>query len=214
MQEEPADRDDNVGSLPDSAKLRLLRKGTAEDVYSAISQGDPLELQRLGALRLKQLAYLLDADRLHRRALLRVAHKAPEYDGEDPKLDDWIQRRLDEAAFDLLNEDSQILEQGYEPPEEFDERYYFMSLTLLIHPEDAVQACVNFNGLPDRIRNAFFALCIEGRTVRECLDDGHGPAAVLRRRCHIAFRAVFLMDFEIDDLSYMDIKEEEWDEDH
>ena len=75
------------------------------------------------------------------------------------------------------------------------------------------QAVVNFNGLPDRIRQAFFALCMEGRTVRECLNNGHGPAAVLRQRCHIAFRAVFLMDFEIDDLSYMDVREEEWDED-
>ena len=60
----------------------LLRGGSSREILERIFEGDPLEIEARCRERIETRAYLLDAGRLHLRAVARVARAAPGWKGE------------------------------------------------------------------------------------------------------------------------------------
>lgn len=186
--------EDGGGRLATSAPefVALLRRGSAEAVFAAISQGDPLGLAERSTRRQRERAFLLDTDRVFERALLRTAFAADTWRDGEP-LEPWLVQRVDEAIDDLLLQDESEHRQSPTLSDEWDERYVFIIYLLGIEPRFARRACVGFNGLGAPARRAFFALLIEERSVDECVAAGHGP----RERLLITVRSTFAVLFGV-----------------
>jgi hypothetical protein len=144
-----------------------LRGTTARAILERLGNGDPLELERRCAERLRATGYLLHPLRLHLRAAARVAFAAARgYDGE-PALDRWLEERIDQAIHELLLEDADGERIALPPAGAGPATYY-----ALIPPETGVapgmarELCVRFNRLPARWRRAFRALVVEREAAR------------------------------------------------
>ena len=168
----------------------LLRRGSPEDVYHAISAADPLGMRERCVVRMRRRAVLVDDERLFERALLRAAFAARTWDDSET-LVAWLDERADEAIDDLLWQDEEGLRAGAESLEGWDERYTFLVYMLGIEPRLARRAAVAFNGLDQRIRSAFFTLLIEEKSVDECVALGYGPKEQLLIDVRGAFATLF-----------------------
>lgn len=71
-----------------------------------------------------------------------------------------------------------------------DVRFAFLAETLGIPVALARRACVAFNYLPDRIRGAYYAVLVEGKTVNRYVAEGHGPPERVRADIEAAIRAI------------------------
>jgi hypothetical protein len=181
-----------VEETPPEVRARVLRGTRPEEVYAAISGGDPLGVRVRSAQRARLRAFLLDTDRLHERSLLRIAFAASTADLARG-LDAWVDARVDDAIVDLLLEDEEEHRSGKRQLEEWDERYLFMIHLLGIEPGSTRRACVVFNGLAERVRRAFFALLIEDKSVETCVAEGFGTRDELLVMIRGAFAKVFDM---------------------
>jgi hypothetical protein len=141
--------------------------------------GDPAEIAPRCRDMLRERALLLDPTRLHIRSLARIAHAARRL-GNDASLDDWLRECIAKSIDDLVDEDRESERSGIPPSEPWDPRYAFMTEVLGLEPTIARRACAEFNLLPHRVRCAFFAVAIEGKTIRRFVAEGNGPPAVVR----------------------------------
>lgn len=163
-----------------------LLRGEPSEVYSRITAGDPLRMEERSALRLLELAYLMDADRVVERAQLWVARKAHRYEGG---LGDWLVAQIDRAVADLLVVDRKEVEDGLRSLDESDSRYSFMTDQFAVLPEETLIAAVRFNDLPEPYRRALFALVIRNRPLEECIADG-----TLGTKEEMAFRTCYALE--------------------
>jgi len=49
---------------------------------------------------------------------------------------------------------------------------------------------VAFNFLPDRVRGAYFAVLVQGKTVNRYVAEGHGPPERVKADIEMALRAI------------------------
>jgi hypothetical protein len=164
----------------------LLLTGSPREILARILAGDPLELRRRLALRLRERALLLDAERVLLRALAFVAYRAGAWRGR-PELARWLQARIDEAIDDALaageapraNEDEDA--PAIAPPAQTvrdtpggRDVFALLATPLGLSAAELRAACARFNRLPACEREAFFLLVIDG----ESLDSACAERAV------------------------------------
>lgn len=175
-----------------------LAGGTPREVLARIVQGDPLELRKRVARKLRSEALLYDADRVQLRVLARCARGAPAYRGR-PDLETWLERQVDDALRDLLREDDERSAAASSAIRKAARRTNGGSSTeeatrvrrdaapgtsgalvelarpLGLDPASLEQACQAFNRLPVADRRAFFLLVLEARDLDQ-LARGAQPA--------------------------------------
>lgn len=178
---------EGFGGPRDEELLGLVAERPPEDALARIATGDPLQMFRRCAARIREQALLIDPDRLARRAVVQVAYASPDYRG-DPPLTEWLGRLVDRSIERILAEDIEIGRTDGRSPD--DERYGFAAKLLCLDPALARSACVQFNALRHRSRRSFFALVLEGRSVADAIEHGLGPTEALREACLEAFRAL------------------------
>lgn len=151
-----------------------LRGRSPMEVLHRLLDHDPFELQGRSVGRLEQRALLLAERRVYLRTLARVAYAAPRYRGEPP-LDDWLVGRIDQAIEEILEEDLEAELSGEPVEVPYESRLVSLSETLGMEVGMTRRACLRFNALPDRVRHAFFAVAIQGKTVHRYVAEGQGP---------------------------------------
>ena len=174
----------------DEASIASYLDGKPRDaLLTALTEDDPLRLAERCARYTLGEALFVDADRLANHTIARVVARARIRPRELP-IDEWLHDCIERAAKELLAQDREDEREGKPVPAHVEARYSFVCRTLLIPEEDGRRACVAFNGLDPRVRQAFFALIIERRSVTECLEMGFAPADWLRDAVLDAFWAL------------------------
>ncbi len=149
----------------------LLFAGTPREVLARIVDGDPLGLRPLVVAALRRGAWMMDADRVHLRALALCARQGATYRGR-PALDDWLAARVDEAVDDLLDEERAA---GASPA---GEAFAALARPLSLRADDLRAACARFHARPHEERRAFVRLVIERRPLEQ---SGADPLETARR---------------------------------
>ncbi len=139
---------------------RWLAGGSPREILARILPGDPLALRAIVARRLREAALLLDADRVHLRALARCARYAARYEGR-PAIESWLEAQLAAAIEELSREELPPAGPGRTSA------IGDLARPLGLSPDAMHRACRAFNQQPAEDRQAFFALVIEQFT----LDD-------------------------------------------
>ncbi|HVS11670.1 MAG TPA: hypothetical protein VMS76_17515 [Planctomycetota bacterium] len=187
------DQDSNAADIAQRRPhwRQLLSGSSPREVLARILPGDPLELRRLAGERLRERAWLCDADRVFLRAVARCARFAVRYRGQ-PELKAWLGERVDEALADLLREDLEAERAGQPAEPEASAAYEDLARPLGLAPAAMRGVCVAFNQLPEPERKAFFALVIESRSLDELARASGAPATEIARRARRALDAVLL----------------------
>ena len=167
----------------------LLRDESPRRILRRIHEGDPLGLAQRCSERLHQRAILLAGDRLLARTLVRVALRAPAYDGVPP-LDRWLEQGIDREILDLLGEDADAEHRGDPPTETWDPDFAFLSETLGVEPPLARKAAIVFNDLPPAIRRTFWEVVVKGKTTHRWVAEGHGPPEYVKEQLGYALGMV------------------------
>lgn len=167
----------------------LLSSGDPREVLARISDGDPLGLRARIAEALRVRCLLLDADRVHLRALALCAREAPRYRGR-PALDAWLGDQVERALEERLAEEARLL--GEPAPARSDPAGAFahFAIPLGLAPEEVRRGCARFNRLPQESRAAFFALVLERGSLDELARGGDAGATELARRARRALLAL------------------------
>ncbi|MCB9902931.1 MAG: hypothetical protein H6831_00845 [Planctomycetes bacterium] len=204
--DEPADgaeRPDGEGA-PDGGRPEpdeefpgqlVLRGQNASEILRRLCNGDPLDFAGRTLQRIRERALLMDSARLAMRSMAYVAHAGRAYRGE-PSLAQWIDQQIDRAIQDFLEEDAYEEASGKPLGEPVDERYAFLVDLLGIPPAKARKACIVFNGLPNKDRRTFWAVCVEGKSIHRYVAEGHGPPKKIKQRIDKVFRALSFLDEE------------------
>jgi hypothetical protein len=169
----------------------FLRGEDVPEVHARLSSGDPLRLRERTAQRLRERWFLLDPDRVYRRAVgvCAVAAKREEPPGD---LAAWTTTNIDRAIDQILRADEEA--ERTNPGVLTDEEKNFPLLTdsLFLDPEVVRTASVAFNALDPLPRRAFFELLIEGMHVDACVEKGPWDHDELYEAVHRALATVGL----------------------
>jgi DNA-directed RNA polymerase specialized sigma24 family protein len=157
--------------------------GSPREVLARIVPGDPLEVRARVAEALRAECVLLDADRVHLRALALVARAAPRYAGR-PALAAWIADSARQAIQEILREDAESARL------ELDAAFVELARPLGLDPEALRRGCAAFNRLPRGSRAAFVALLLEGRSLDELAREAGESATAVARRARQALDAL------------------------
>jgi len=159
-------------------------------VLARLVQDDPLGVRVQVAARLRADALLMDADRVHLRAVARIARFASRYRGR-PELPAWIESAVAESLDEILREEHESTRQlrgaspgKREPPG----RCAFAALAPPLGlASDAMRvACSALNALPLAERSAFIDLVLRGRTLDEVARAAGESATETARRARRA----------------------------
>jgi len=153
----------------------LLRGGTRE-VLARLADGDPLALRPRVARALLRRRLLVDASRAWWRALAAVARRAGRPRG-GRSLERWLDQEV-ERALDTLSGDG--------PPGPLTEGEHRLALALGLEPERLPAALARFHALSFEVRDAFFRLCVEGRSLDELVHARGAAAHEEARRARLA----------------------------
>jgi hypothetical protein len=164
----------------------ILGSKVPREVLARLVDGDPLEVAARCVERVRSEGWFIAVDRLQLRSLARIAHAAP------IPLDLWLQERIDMSIADLLREDREEERSGIPPSSPWDPRYAFVSETLGIAPEEGRRACNAFNALPLDVRQTYFAVYVDGKTIRRWVAEGNGPPEKVHDHLRRAFAALSL----------------------
>lgn len=214
---DPAHPDDETSGArppPNPVGAEALRGSSPRALLHRLLDHDPFELQARSVGRLEQRALLLPERRVWLRALARVAHAGLGYRGSPP-LDEWIAARIDKAIEEIQDEDLQA-ELANEPLQvPYEGRLLALSQGLGLEIGMTRRACIRFNGLPDRVRQTFFAVSILGRPVNRYVAEGNGPPEQVNADLRAALLALSAYA-EADDLDLgeldddLDLGGDEW----
>jgi hypothetical protein len=174
---------------PDYPGREVLGSGKPRVVLARLMDGDPLEIGPRCQERLQTECWLVDLSRLVLRAYARIAYAAPRYRGRPP-LDDWLRSRIDQSVVELVREDREEERTGIPAEEPWDPRYAWVSETLGLEPELARRACIAFNDLPRDVRQTYFAISVEQKSLNRWIAEGNGPPDQVREKLERAFRAL------------------------
>lgn len=169
----------------------ILGAGSARKVLERLIDGDPLELGPRCQERISESAVFVAWDRLWLRAAARIAYAAPRYKGL-PRLDVFIDERIDQSIEDLLREDIEEDRGGVPVSEPWDPRYAFVSEQVGIDPNLARSACIRFNDMPLDVRRTYFAVALGKKTFHRWIAEGNGPPEAIHAKLKRAFEALSL----------------------
>ncbi len=143
-------------------RLRALLFGTPREVLARISAGDPLGVRPFVADYLFRSHRLIDADRLHLRALAHCARQALHLRASDG-LPEFLKARVFDAGRELLREDREAIRNGRTEVGNLEQ----LARPLGLNPERVRTACSRFNEADEADRAAGFALLIRGEDIDE-----------------------------------------------
>jgi hypothetical protein len=167
----------------------LLRGKSSREILKRLLEGDPLELEARCREQIERRGYLIDVARLQLRSVARIARAAPGRDGGVP-LSEFIAERIDFSTQELIQEDREAELSGIPCADPEDGRFTFLTETLGIPTPLARRACVAFNYLPERVRCAYFAVLVQGKTVNRYVAEGHGPPERVRADIEMAVQTI------------------------
>lgn len=148
--------------------MRLLH-GPASEVLARLEGGDALGLRQLVGERLRSAWRVLDADRVHLRALALVAHRAGAWSGR-PALRTWLATQVD-AAIDEVRREPALTGSAAD-----------LAAPLGLDPTRAAAVRQALDGRGQDERRAFVRLLLEGEDLdRIAADEGVSGSAVGRR---------------------------------
>jgi DNA-directed RNA polymerase specialized sigma24 family protein len=168
---------------------RKLFSGTPREVLARLVQDDPLGVRDAVGARLRADALLLDADRVHLRALARISRFANRYRGR-PELPAWIESAVAEATQEVLREEHDA---GRDPAcAQSGSATVFASLAppLGLEPSAVRAACAAFNALPYAERSTFVDLVLRGRSLDETARASGENATEVARRARRALDVI------------------------
>ena len=170
-------------------RVALLVGRSPGAILEAITPGDPLELESLSLDRTLARAVLLDPFRVYLRTLARTAHDAfaDPFVGR-PHLHGWLVGRVERVLETLILEESES--PCLEP--ESDPYYEHVSNVFGLPLARARSACVAFNRLDERVRQAFFSVTVDERSAEWCAADGLGSFAQVQADLALARRTLGL----------------------
>ncbi|MBL8861326.1 MAG: hypothetical protein JNK02_04865 [Planctomycetes bacterium] len=131
-----------------------LLSGSPREVLARIVPGDPLGIRELVGGHLRSECLFLDADRVHLRALARIARHALRRGTSH--LDGWLGAEVAGAAAEILREEAEA------PQAEPRSAFVEFARPLGLDPEALRRGCAAFHHLPHPDRAAFFALLVLG----------------------------------------------------
>lgn len=172
-----------------ASRRSLLAFGGPRDVLARIVDGDPLGLRALLAERLAKSHLLVDADRVHLRALALTARHAPAYRGR-PGLEEWLGALVDRALDEVIAEEVELLELVPSSREPELGTFAELARPLALLPREARRACARFNRAPRESRAAFFELVLERAPLDELARRTTLAAPELARRARRALLAL------------------------
>ena len=178
-----------VSQVDPQAFLARLAGKPPSEILARISGGDPLGLQGICSLRLRDQSLLIDFDRLFERSLAAVAIAAS-HATADEFIPEWLLKQVDLVIHRILNEDAEEERSSPGIPPR-DPRYYrFVHLAYAVETGLVRTATVNFNGLPIDARRAFFHLLVDGFSVDVCVRELETTREKLRQDTLDALRAL------------------------
>lgn len=176
---------------PRDARLALLLGTSPGAILEAITPGDPLELESLTVDHTLVRALLIDPFRVYVRTLARVARDAhANPDVGRPCLHGWLVGRIDRVLAELVDEERQTPSDD-PAANPFDEH---VAHALGLPLARTRSACVDFNRLGERVRQAFFAVAVDGGSAEQCATEGLGTYAQVQADLALARRTLGLAD--------------------
>jgi len=168
---------------------RTILAGTPREVLARLVQGDPLGVRGVVANRLRSGSVLLDADRIHLRAIARIARSAGRYRGR-PAVDAWVDGHVVQVLADVIREDHESTRAGAAAPAEVSEAFSALAGPLGLDPGSMRRACAVFNVLPLADRAAFVDLVLRNRSLDEMARELGENATQIARRARRALDAI------------------------
>lgn len=117
-------------------------------------------VETLCAAKIRQMCMILDQERLEQQLIARIA-RGIEVEPKAKITREWLDDRLEEAIGDLRRKDHERLEQGYRGTLPGSDAGAFLIEGMGLDPEHAHARIVAYNGLPDIVRRAFFAVAVD-----------------------------------------------------
>ncbi len=170
-----------------------LLVGSPGQVLARIVPGDPLGVRDAVASVLREECVFLDADRVHLRALARIARAALRFTAAqtpnargvscergvrrpEPQLEAWIRTEVAAAVAELLREAVEM------PRADPGSAFAQFARPLGLDPEAVRRGCAVFNRLPRADRAAFHALVVRDVGIENLArETGETPSELGRR---------------------------------
>lgn len=169
-------------AVPSDPVCLLL--GSPREVLARIVAGDPLDVRAAVADVLRAECVFLDADRVHLRALARVARAASRFAASRTDLAAWIRTEVAGAVAEILREEYES-----RPPDPGTAFTQF-ARPLGLDPEAIRRGCIAFNRLPHSDRFAFCALVVRNVGLDALARETGIPPSELGRRARRGLDAV------------------------
>jgi DNA-directed RNA polymerase specialized sigma24 family protein len=188
---ERAQGDGGDGGDGAGAWRSVLGAGTPRQVLARLVDGDPLGIRRVVTERLRERAWLADADLVFLRAVARCAWFSARYRCERD-FARCLRELVDEAVLDTVREDLEAA-RGGEGAEAADRElaaWSDLARPLGLDPRAARTAAAVFDHLPEPERRAFFALAIDGRALDDAARASKSSPSDCARAARRAFDAV------------------------
>jgi DNA-directed RNA polymerase specialized sigma24 family protein len=189
--EAPVERPEGDGGDGAGAWRSVLGAGTPRQVLARLVDGDPLGIRRIVTERLRERAWLADADLVFLRTVARCAWFSARYRCERD-LARCLRDLVDEAVLDTVREDLEAA-RGGEGGDRADRElaaWSDLARPLGLDPRAARTAAAVFDHLPEPERRAFFALAIEGRALEDAARASKSSPTECARAARRAFEAV------------------------
>lgn len=166
------------------------------EILARLVDGDPLALRPAVCACLRRGAWLLDADRVHLRAIARCAQRGVEYRG-DPPWPEWIRAVVDEAVLDLLREDAEAHAAGADPSPDEEARLATLARPLGLDVRVARAAVVAFHRASLDVRLAFVRIVIEGQTPQSVAREFDRDVAAVTTDARRALESLLAAEDEV-----------------
>lgn len=173
-----------VPEVPASAHA-LLQGRSPREILGRIVPNDPLRMRARVGRRLEAEALLLDADRVHLRALALCARAALRYRGK-PELEAWLEARAAEALREVLEEGEEVARDGKPAALRATGAFASLAPPLGLDADEMRRACARFNRLPADERRAFFDLVLRSHSLDELARTQTESATEIARRARRA----------------------------
>ena len=171
-----SDRVRHPAGLDRQAALALLT-GPPRAILERLVEGDPLGVRSRVGERLRARWLLLDADRVHLRALALVAHRAAGWSGR-PALGTWLDGQVDEAIDEVRREPCA---EGVSAQ---------LAESLGLEPSAASSARGAFDERSEPERRAFVRLVLDGEDLELVARDEAISVSELGRRARIVLDSI------------------------
>lgn len=156
--------------------LACLLVGSPREVLARILPEDPLDVRDAVVAVLRAQCVFLDADRVHLRALARIARAGLRFAGARTDLASWIRAEVAGAVDEVVREEAEVR------PVDSGSTFVQFARPLGLDPEAVRRGCAAFNRLPHADRAAFFALVVRSVGLEALArETGESPSMLGRR---------------------------------